>query len=77
MLIVRTPVRISFGGGGTDLPSFYCREDGVAEVREALRSIGLHQLTFKFDFHGSRVILDDPFFDSQGRGGITWRFTSC
>ena len=23
MLIVRTPVRISFGGGGTDLPSYY------------------------------------------------------
>jgi D-glycero-alpha-D-manno-heptose-7-phosphate kinase len=23
MLIVRSPVRISFGGGGTDLPSYY------------------------------------------------------
>ena len=29
MLIVRSPVRISFGGGGTDLPSYYERFDGV------------------------------------------------
>jgi len=29
MLIVRSPVRISFGGGGTDLPSYYERFGGV------------------------------------------------
>jgi D-glycero-alpha-D-manno-heptose-7-phosphate kinase len=29
MLIVRSPVRISFGGGGTDLPSFYEQFGGV------------------------------------------------
>ncbi|MGI9101544.1 MAG: hypothetical protein ACR2IF_03780 [Terriglobales bacterium] len=29
MLIVRTPVRISFGGGGTDLPSYYERFGGA------------------------------------------------
>ena len=29
MLIVRSPVRISFGGGGTDLPSYYERHGGV------------------------------------------------
>lgn len=28
MLIVRSPVRISFGGGGTDLPSYYERFSG-------------------------------------------------
>src|SRR6266404_3736966 len=28
MLIVRSPVRISFGGGGTDLPSYYERFGG-------------------------------------------------
>lgn len=28
MLIVRTPVRISFGGGGTDLPAYYGRFGG-------------------------------------------------
>ena len=29
MLIVRSPVRISFGGGGTDLPSYYERFGGT------------------------------------------------
>src|SRR6202790_4726425 len=29
MLIVRSPVRISFGGGGTDLPSYYENFGGV------------------------------------------------
>jgi D-glycero-alpha-D-manno-heptose-7-phosphate kinase len=29
MLIVRSPVRISFGGGGTDLPSYFERFDGA------------------------------------------------
>jgi D-glycero-alpha-D-manno-heptose-7-phosphate kinase len=29
MLIVRTPVRISFGGGGTDLPSYYQKFGGA------------------------------------------------
>lgn len=29
MLITRTPLRISLGGGGTDLPSYYLRHGGV------------------------------------------------
>lgn len=29
MIITRTPLRISFGGGGTDLPSYYRRFGGV------------------------------------------------
>src|SRR4029453_12423286 len=28
MLITRTPLRISIGGGGTDLPSYYTRRGG-------------------------------------------------
>jgi len=28
MIITRSPLRISLGGGGTDLPSFYAHEDG-------------------------------------------------
>lgn len=30
MIIVQTPLRVSFFGGGTDFPSFYCREGGCA-----------------------------------------------
>ena len=29
MIITRTPVRISFAGGGTDMPAFYEREGGA------------------------------------------------
>ncbi|HLW52698.1 MAG TPA: GHMP kinase [Candidatus Angelobacter sp.] len=29
MLIIRTPARISFGGGGTDLPAYYERHNGA------------------------------------------------
>ena len=29
MIIVRTPLRISFFGGGTDIPSFYSKKDGM------------------------------------------------
>ena len=28
MIIARTPFRVSFVGGGTDLSKFYLREDG-------------------------------------------------
>jgi len=28
MIITRTPARITFGGGGTDLPSYYSRHGG-------------------------------------------------
>ena len=29
MLIARSPVRISFGGGGTDLPAYYEQHGGM------------------------------------------------
>src|SRR5689334_23041383 len=29
MIISRTPLRVSFAGGGSDLPSFYSREPGA------------------------------------------------
>ena len=29
MLITRTPMRISFVGGGSDLPAYYCKSKGA------------------------------------------------
>jgi D-glycero-alpha-D-manno-heptose-7-phosphate kinase len=37
MIISQTPYRVSFAGGGTDLPSFYQKEMG------AVLSVGLSQ----------------------------------
>ena len=36
MIITRTPLRISFAGGGTDLPSFYRSHDGGAVTSAAI-----------------------------------------
>jgi D-glycero-alpha-D-manno-heptose-7-phosphate kinase len=36
VIITRTPLRISFAGGGTDLPSFYRTYDGGAAVSAAI-----------------------------------------
>jgi D-glycero-alpha-D-manno-heptose-7-phosphate kinase len=36
VIITRTPLRVSFAGGGTDLPSFYRKYDGGAVVSAAI-----------------------------------------
>jgi D-glycero-alpha-D-manno-heptose-7-phosphate kinase len=44
MIITRTPLRISLGGGGTDLPSFYQRNGGfvVAAAINKYIYVGIH-----------------------------------
>jgi D-glycero-alpha-D-manno-heptose-7-phosphate kinase len=51
MLITRTPLRISIGGGGTDLPSFYRRRGGfvIAAAINKYMFIGLNR-TFTEDY---------------------------
>lgn len=51
MLITRTPLRISLGGGGTDLPSYYRRHGGLV-VSAAINKyvyVGINQ-TFTADY---------------------------
>lgn len=45
MLITRSPLRISLGGGGTDLPSYYCEHGGflIAAAIDKYVYITLHQ----------------------------------
>jgi D-glycero-alpha-D-manno-heptose-7-phosphate kinase len=51
MLITRTPLRISIGGGGTDLPSFYRERDGfvISAAISKYMFIGLNR-TFTDDY---------------------------
>jgi hypothetical protein len=35
MIIVRSPLRISLGGGGTDLPSYYKEHEGLSAEENA------------------------------------------
>jgi D-glycero-alpha-D-manno-heptose-7-phosphate kinase len=48
--------KISGAGGGGFL-MFYC-EEKKPELRKAMRSAGLRELNFRFDFEGSKVIFD-------------------
>jgi len=48
MLIVRSPVRISFGGGGTDLPAYY-RQYGGAVLSTAINKYFYTILGRRFD----------------------------
>jgi D-glycero-alpha-D-manno-heptose-7-phosphate kinase len=51
LLITRTPLRISIGGGGTDLPSFYRRREGfvISAAISKYMFIGLNS-TFTDDY---------------------------
>ena len=51
MLITRTPLRISIGGGGTDLPSYYGRRGGfvISAAIDKYIYIGVNR-TFRDDF---------------------------
>lgn len=48
MLIVRSPVRISFGGGGTDLPAYY-EQFGGSVLSVAINKYFYTVLTARFD----------------------------
>ena len=45
MIIVRSPLRITLGGGGTDLPSYYREHEGflVAAAIDRYVYITIHQ----------------------------------
>lgn len=49
MIITRTPLRISFAGGGTDLPSFYREFDGGAVTSAAIDRYVHVLVNTKFD----------------------------
>jgi D-glycero-alpha-D-manno-heptose-7-phosphate kinase len=48
--------KISGAGGGGFL-TLYC-EENTAQLRQAMRAVGLRQLNFRLDFEGSKVIFD-------------------
>ena len=58
MIIGRSPLRISLGGGGTDLPSYY-REHGGFLVAAAITKyvyVSMHETPLReLEVHGTRV----------------------
>ncbi len=71
MLISRAPVRISFGGGGTDLPSFYEKHGGMVV------STTINHYVYAIFTPGSRetvqiVSADYRTFWRQSLGSLIW-----
>ncbi|MGH9437007.1 MAG: GHMP kinase [Terriglobia bacterium] len=64
------------GAGGGGFLLLYCERDRQAAVRAGLSDFGLKEMRFHFDLGGSRVVYNDPFFDSSGRGGMRWAFSA-
>jgi D-glycero-alpha-D-manno-heptose-7-phosphate kinase len=62
------------GAGGGGFLLFYCEPLHQAAVREAMRKEGVHEMAFGFDTQGAQVIVNDPFIDSDERGGANWVF---
>jgi galactokinase/mevalonate kinase-like predicted kinase len=65
VIITSSPLRISLGGGGTDLPSYYREHGGFVmfytedqtRFRHVLMQAGLREVRFRFDFSGSQVLV--------------------
>jgi len=65
------------GAGGGGFLLLYCEKDCQQKVRDALCREGLHEMVFEFDFHGARVLVNDPFLDGDGRCGLRWTLSPC
>jgi D-glycero-alpha-D-manno-heptose-7-phosphate kinase len=63
------------GAGGGGFLLLYCQRDCQPAVRAGLSEFGLKEMRFHFDLGGSRVVYNDPFFDSNSRGGMRWAFS--
>jgi len=61
------------GAGGGGFLLLYCEPERQKAVRDAMEEIGLREMLFQFDYGGATVVYDDPFFDSRGNGGLSWR----
>ena len=64
------------GAGGGGFLLLYCQRDCQPALRAGLSEFGLKEMRFHFDLGGSRVVYNDPFFDSNSRGGMRWAFSS-
>jgi D-glycero-alpha-D-manno-heptose-7-phosphate kinase len=63
------------GAGGGGFLLLYCEKQRQDAVRVALDAEGVRELTFEFDTMGARVLVNDPFLDSDSRCGLRWSFT--
>jgi len=51
-----------------------CDPTNQSDVRRAMAAEGVREMTFAFDAHGTQVIANDPFIDSDDATGSRWTF---
>jgi D-glycero-alpha-D-manno-heptose-7-phosphate kinase len=64
------------GAGGGGFLLIYCEGENQAMVRAALATEGVKEMAFGLDFQGAKVIVNDPFIDSDERAGSRWTFVA-
>jgi D-glycero-alpha-D-manno-heptose-7-phosphate kinase len=62
------------GAGGGGFLLLYCEKQKQDAVRAAMRKFGLKEMKFRFDLAGTKVVYNNPFYDSDAHGGIRWVF---
>jgi len=62
------------GAGGGGFLLLYCEKQKQDAVRAAMREFGLKEMKFHFDLAGTKVVYNNPFYDSDTHGGIRWVF---
>jgi D-glycero-alpha-D-manno-heptose-7-phosphate kinase len=63
------------GAGGGGFLMFYCPAENQPRLRRVMLQNGIKEMSFRFDFQGSQIVHDDPFFGASGRGSMLWRLT--
>lgn len=62
------------GAGGGGFLLLYVEPEHQIAVRKAMADMRVQEMAFAFDFQGAQVIVNDPFIDSDERGGTQWTF---
>jgi D-glycero-alpha-D-manno-heptose-7-phosphate kinase len=68
------------GAGGGGFLLLYCPPAKQEGVRRALADEGVKEMTFRFDFQGAHVLVNDPFIDHDEHSASRWSylpFASC
>lgn len=63
------------GAGGGGFLLLYCETENQPAVRQAMQCVDIREMGFGFDTQGARVIVNDPFIDSDANAGRLWVFT--
>jgi D-glycero-alpha-D-manno-heptose-7-phosphate kinase len=64
------------GAGGGGFLLLYCEKQKQEAVRAAMAEFGLKEMRFHFDLAGTKVVYNDPFYDSDTHGGVRWVFVA-